>query len=326
MSAKQLAVFGEVLFDHFPDGNRVLGGAPFNVAWHLQAFGQAPVLVSRVGTDQQGRTAREAMTSWGMDTRALQTDPGLPTGRVQVQFVNKEPRYDIVHPAAFDVISQSQAADQFSTPIDLLYHGTLALRDEESRAGLAAMREYQPGLVFVDVNLRPPWWQREQVLKWVGLADWVKLNNDELQQLGDDEDHREDLPARFLEQHDLQGLVITNGERGAELLTHGGSRFTASPEPGAEVIDTVGAGDALTAVILLGLLNQWPLEMALRRAQAFASGICGRRGATVRDRKFYHHFIEDWQSRLKGSIDVRTGVTCHAQPHTRPAQAGDSQA
>ena len=45
------AVFGEVLFDCFADGTRVLGGAPFNVAWHLQAFGEAPLFVSRVGDD-----------------------------------------------------------------------------------------------------------------------------------------------------------------------------------------------------------------------------------------------------------------------------------
>lgn len=25
-------ICGEVLFDHFPDGSRILGGAPFNVA------------------------------------------------------------------------------------------------------------------------------------------------------------------------------------------------------------------------------------------------------------------------------------------------------
>ena len=41
MSRGRLCLFGEVLFDHFPDGKRVLGGAPFNVAWHLQAFGHA---------------------------------------------------------------------------------------------------------------------------------------------------------------------------------------------------------------------------------------------------------------------------------------------
>lgn len=52
MSSNQsLCIFGEVLFDHFPDGNQVLGGAPFNVAWHLQAFGQSPCMVSRVGND-----------------------------------------------------------------------------------------------------------------------------------------------------------------------------------------------------------------------------------------------------------------------------------
>jgi fructokinase len=42
-------VVGEVLFDVMPDGNRILGGAPFNVAWHLQAFGLKPLLITRVG-------------------------------------------------------------------------------------------------------------------------------------------------------------------------------------------------------------------------------------------------------------------------------------
>ena len=73
-------IFGEVLFDHFPDGRRVLGGAPFNVAWHLQAFGEAPFLVSRVGDDEEGDEVRSAMRAWGMDPAGLQTvrAPGLP--------------------------------------------------------------------------------------------------------------------------------------------------------------------------------------------------------------------------------------------------------
>ena len=295
MPGKQPAIFGEVLFDHFPDGHRVLGGAPFNVAWHLQALGQKPLLVSRVGRDQQGRNVRAAMRDWSMDTRALQTDPGLPTGRVQVQFRNNEPRYDIVHPAAFDVISDTEALKQVSTPVDLLYHGTLALRNVESRAALIALCQQKPGLVFVDVNLRPPWWQREQVLKWVAQADWVKLNSDELKQLSSQANHVPDLPASFLANHQLRGLVITDGARGAELLTEEGARFSARPETGTSIIDTVGAGDALAAVILLGLLEQWPMETALCRAQAFATAICGQRGATVRDKDFYRHFRQNWQ-------------------------------
>ena len=97
-------VFGEVLFDHFPDGTRVLGGAPFNVAWHLQAFGQAPWFVSRVGADPEGAAVREAMRDWGMDTGGLQLDPRYPTGRVSVRFADGEPTYDIVRPCAYDAI------------------------------------------------------------------------------------------------------------------------------------------------------------------------------------------------------------------------------
>jgi fructokinase len=58
MSHSGPLVFGEVLFDCFPDGTEVLGGAPFNVAWHLQGFGLSPLLVSRVGNDARGQQIR----------------------------------------------------------------------------------------------------------------------------------------------------------------------------------------------------------------------------------------------------------------------------
>ena len=76
MKDSQLCVFGEVLFDHFPDGRRVLGGAPFNVAWHLQAFGKRPHLISRVGDDAEGQEIRTAMRDWGMSEAGLQTGSG----------------------------------------------------------------------------------------------------------------------------------------------------------------------------------------------------------------------------------------------------------
>ncbi len=85
MSDPQVCIFGEVLFDHFPDGKRVLGGAPFNVAWHLQAFGLAPRFISRVGADAEGESVLTAMREWGMDTQAVQIDAHRPTGRVSVQ-------------------------------------------------------------------------------------------------------------------------------------------------------------------------------------------------------------------------------------------------
>ena len=101
----QILIFGEVLFDCFPNGKQILGGAPFNVAWHLQAFGVAPLLISRVGNDGLGTQIKTAMQAWGMDCSGLQVDPDRPTGTVTVQFNGEEPLYDIVNPCASSTIT-----------------------------------------------------------------------------------------------------------------------------------------------------------------------------------------------------------------------------
>ena len=82
----QPLIFGEVLFDRFPDGSEVLGGAPFNVAWHLQGFGLRPRLISRIGEDRAGRRVVEAMDRWGLDTAGVQRDLRRPTGAVDIVF------------------------------------------------------------------------------------------------------------------------------------------------------------------------------------------------------------------------------------------------
>ena len=43
--------FGEIVFDCFPDGMQVIGGAPFNVAVHLARFGMDSMLMSAIGDD-----------------------------------------------------------------------------------------------------------------------------------------------------------------------------------------------------------------------------------------------------------------------------------
>ncbi|MGD9356142.1 MAG: carbohydrate kinase [Chromatiales bacterium] len=285
-----ICVFGEVLFDHFPDGKRVLGGAPFNVAWHLQAFGQSPLFISRIGQDPEGQLVRDAMEQWGMQTGRLQIDASHPTGRVNVELVDGEPSYDIVRPAAWDAIE----ADKAANGCGMLYHGTLALREQASRMALEAIRNGTKGSVFVDVNLRSPWWQRENVLAQLVPANWVKLNSDELALLmpaGKPDKH---AALRFIERHELDGVILTHGSEGAEILTADGEHAGAMPESDVPVVDTVGAGDAFASVILLGLAKGWPLQQMLERAQSFASQIVGRRGATVSDPAFYNPFIESW--------------------------------
>ncbi len=287
----ELCIFGEVLFDLFPDGQSVLGGAPFNVAWHLQAFGQAPRFFSRVGNDPAGIQVRKAMLDWGMDTLTLQTDSDLPTGQVTVTLQDGEPEYDIVNPAAYDAIEPDTT---HTTACDFLYHGSLALRNAKSRQALMQIKSGRPTTIFVDVNLRDPWWDRESVTRQLVTADWVKLNAAELRQLHASDETGEKRLAGFIDKYQLQGLILTHGAAGAEVKTVDGGHYTIEPSSVSDMIDAVGAGDAFSSVVILGLREGWPVPTTIQRAQAFASAIVGKRGATVSDRSFYQDFMNSW--------------------------------
>ena len=289
---QQTAIFGEVLIDQFPDGQQVLGGAPFNVAWHLQAFGQFPCFISRIGNDAVGESIRQAMADWGMAVENVQTDPAHPTGTVKVTINKGEPSYEILADQAYDFIDAQQLnpASQYS----IIYHGTLALRNRVSEQALNDLKARHTGKVFIDVNLRAPWWHKERVNQWLGKADWVKLNHDELMQLAPPENSLQDAMRLFLTQHDPEVLVVTCGSSGAMALNHAGEFFEVTPVGNLSMVDTVGAGDAFSAVLLLGIQQGWPLSVTMERAQAFASALVSQRGAIVQDLSFYQAFIRAW--------------------------------
>ncbi|MGB5324735.1 MAG: carbohydrate kinase [Pseudomonadales bacterium] len=288
---KNPLIFGEVLFDIFPDGHQVLGGAPFNVAWNLQAFGQNPSLVSRIGNDEQGQMIRNSMIDWGMDTSQLQTDLALPTGKVEIQLQQGEPVYDIVSPCAYDAI---RISPDESPNCRFLYHGSLALRDPASAISLQRIVEKRPECIFLDVNLRAPWWKKESVLSSIRQADWVKLNIDEFQLLCAVNEPDAHSLNSFISAFHLQGVILTRGAKGAEVLNHAGEHFKVKPNYTSDVADTVGAGDAFASVMIVGLMNSWPMQTTLERAQAFASGVVGLRGATVSDIDFYKNIMSRW--------------------------------
>ena len=129
----------------------------------------------------------------------------------------------------------------------------------------------RPKTVFIDVNLRAPWYQLPQVSDMLHSANWVKLNSDELNLLYPSSKSRLPRAVDFLSEYGLSGLVVTHGAEGAELITDNGEHFTVKPEQDIDVVDTVGAGDAFASVIILGLNNDWPLDITLQRAQLFAS-------------------------------------------------------
>lgn len=285
-----ICIFGEALFDHFPSGERVLGGAPFNVAWHLQAFSQSPLFISRVGNDAEGEEIRDSMQQWGMRLDGLQTDDKLPSGRVDVHIENNEPSFDIVEHCAYDAIAPLSADVECA----VLYHGSLALREDVSRQTLQSLKSRDVALTFVDINLRPPWWQLDNVRQIIHGADWIKLNVDELNRIFPEYSNDDTGCAEILSKYSLQGLLLTHGSKGAEVYVDSGERYEVLPGKEIEVVDSVGAGDAFAAVTLMGLSNNWDMQDTLNRAQAFASAIVGNRGATVSDPSFYTAFVSHW--------------------------------
>jgi fructokinase len=294
MPGNSLRIFGEVLYDVFPDGQQVLGGAPFNVAWHVQAFGLSPQFISRVGSDAAGDRVIAAMHNWGMRLDGVQQDPGHPTGRVQVSLTtNNEPEYTIVPDCAYDFIDS--AVLPRSGGCELLYHGTLALRNAVSRQALEALKRETPGASFIDVNLRAPWWDRDAVIAALAGMRWIKLNNHELGLLVPGTNDPDEAIDLFIQRYTPELLIVTRGEAGALAVTEAGETASAAPDRQHSVVDTVGAGDAFASVVLLGVMRHWPLPLIMQRAQTFASAIVGLRGATVSDMAFYQPFLDDWK-------------------------------
>lgn len=289
-------IFGEVLFDCFDDGSRVLGGAPFNVAWHLNALSQKPLMISSVGKDQAGDEILQRMHAWNMDKCGLQVTPRFPTGSVEVELQHGEPNYTIIEPAAWDDIQADLLPHMLHMPAAiLLYHGTLALRSNTNRCALQQLKQHSRVQIFIDVNLRAPWWDRQDVLCWLTDADWIKLNQHELQDL---------LPAisgeaagirHLFHQTRAHSIVLTCGKDGAKLFQRDGKHWQIRPERTTVEQDAVGAGDAFSSICLLGILQRWPTQLMLHRAQDFAMAVIGLRGATTDDPSFYRNFRQKWE-------------------------------
>ncbi len=264
----------------------MLGGAPFNVAWALQAFGLEPLFISAVGKDDPGHAIMERMLDWGMARGGLHVDAAHTTGEVQVELVDNEPRYDICSPRAWDAIP-----DPSICVSGLIYHGSLALRSRMNQVTLRTILERSPAGRFYDVNLRPPHTPFELVKTWMTGAEWVKLNLDELREVlrepklvfGDHDDAVDELRERY----SIRNVLLTAGSDGAAIRGLYGSGLL-QPAPRVEQFaDTVGAGDSFTAVTLYGILSGWTADEIVDRAGKFAAKVCGLNGATSESREFY---------------------------------------
>lgn len=298
--AASVALFGEVLADVFPDQS-VLGGAPFNVARHLRAFGLHPVLISRTGGDALREELLQAMTQLGMEPSGIQRDADRPTGQVRVVLDHGSHQFDILPDQAYDHIC-AEATDQIVTATQprLAYFGTLAQRSAQSRLAVARFVERCECPLFLDVNLRAPWYDETIIADSLAAADIVKLNEDELALIAGMfglADEPPEAQARALQQRfALHQLLVTCGAAGSWLLDAWQQVTRVAPITlGPAVVDTVGAGDAYAAVFMLGLLRQWDVPTTLQRASAYAAAVCGVRGAAPPAAAVLQALRRDWQ-------------------------------
>jgi fructokinase len=296
---------GEILFDHFVDYRRV-GGAPFNFSFHLKKLAFPVRFVTRIGEDRDGRELRILLDRSGFSGEDLQLDERFPTGRVVVNVDEKGvPIFEILPDAAFDQLEMNSAVRSIlDQGPRLVYFGTLIQR---TAPGREFMRNIFSGVnekarFLCDINLRQGCYNREIVEESLKRADILKLNAEELREVTDLLLTKEaaDNPCESIrEAFDIELICLTKGERGSEIFDERG-RFTMGPAAVPEIADTVGAGDAFSAILAVGYLQGWDSERILSIASKFAADICGLPGALPEEDSFYNKYHELFRSETDG--------------------------
>ncbi len=276
---------GEVLWDLLPTG-RQFGGAPANFAFHAAMLGAEAHVVSAVGNDSLGREILDRLDGLGIHREHVAVDDRHPTGTVSVELDNHgKPSYVIHEGVAWDFIPTTPTLLDLARLADAVCFGSLAQRSEVSRATLRKFLSAtsQHCLKVFDINLRQHYYGLEIIEAGLTASDVLKLNDEELPvvagllSLRGDEDR---LLRLLLERFSLRLIALTKGSRGSVLASLSGT--SVHPGVPTTVVDTVGAGDAFTAAVVMGLLDGRDLDAINQRANLLASRVCGEAGATPR--------------------------------------------
>lgn len=286
-SGAEITIVGEVLYDCFPDGKQIPGGAPFNVAWNLKALGCSPRFISAVGMDGLGDALVKLSVDWGIDVNGLQRKENHATGIVKVSLNDGSHSFHIQEDAAYDHLELPEVSETDRGGI--LYHGSLVCRSAKSSETIQLLREQWLGPVFIDINIREPWFDLDRYRPLLTDVDYLKVNESEFEFLARQPLSREyalDGMKALMEQYGIRNLIVTCGSDGA-CWCDGRIVYQVDSDKTLNVADTVGAGDAFSAVCLKGIVEGWPIGKTLPYANAFAETICTLTGATTQDAAFY---------------------------------------
>jgi len=271
--------FGEILWDILPDGPQP-GGAPLNVAYHLTKLNVSTNLISRIGKDPEGKQLEDLMDNWRIGKHLLQSDPVHDTGRV-IAKINSggDMNYEIMFPVAWDFIEVSTTAIAKVKESEYFIYGSLAARNVTSRNTLFQLLDYAKFKVF-DINLRPPFFEKQLLESMLKKADLLKVNESEIGEvlgmwkcdLIDENAQVNFIKKKF----NIGEVLITKGANGASYYTSNSVYHAAGNS--TEVCDTVGCGDSFLAAFISGHFLKESPDMILKKAVVMGSLIAGKKG------------------------------------------------
>jgi len=280
-SPHSVACYGEILWDATPHG-LFLGGAPFNVAYHLTRLGQPSLVISAIGRDELGRQAIRKAEAYEMDISCIQIRDTMPTGISDITIDESgDATYDIRQPAAWDNISYSELLSEKLLHCPALVYGTLSSRASGSRGTLRQILKDYQGLTVCDINLRKPHDKLDLVLDLARKAQIIKLNEDELYTLCDAKRSSLSFEEALVELKKRTSASMIFVTRGGEPAVYfdGDRTVYANPPKTGKVVDTIGAGDAFTAALVFNLLKNVEMENCLEIAVRLGSFVASKHGA-----------------------------------------------
>lgn len=264
----KLLAFGEVLWDIYTNSEH-LGGAPMNFSAHCKKCGGDVWIVTAVGNDDMGKRTVCEIEKLGINTEFI-TVSERETGKCMVTLdQNMIPSYNLLNDIAYDYI---QKPDTKKYSFDVLYFGTLALRSENNQNTLKQLlNETDFKDIFVDINIRPPFYSKE-IIKFVCQnATIIKISDEELPVVMSaldragmsDKECAESLSQGF---DNLKIIIITKGDKGSFVYDCVDKKIYECQPKKVEVVSTVGAGDSFSASFLMKYMKTKDIAASLSLA------------------------------------------------------------
>jgi fructokinase len=282
-------VCGEVLIDILPSGP-VVGGGPANTAKALARLGHDVHFIDGISSDAYGQSAREELLRDGVKLDlALASDKPTCTATVTLDAAGGASYEFLIDGTATFDFAPSWLPDPYRYQPQVLHIGTLVTMIEPGASALYdwAMQVAEFAPIVFDPNIRPSVQPDRDlyeaaVEKWAALSAVIKVSDDDLAWLFpgasiDDVANRWVNDGAFL-------VVVTKGADGLVGYTADGR--VEVPGVKVDVVDTVGAGDTVGAIVVEAMIEYGLIELrgdllkdVLARAASAAAITCSRKGA-----------------------------------------------